>query len=170
MPVRCVEIICNSTVALATPRKGQARTQFQFSLFESLCHYVTYQPVNFVISGIECAKENQTSKKFWKNLILLKTQFFSKKFLQYVICSFSQHNKKCLNHEHFRLTVWVFNPLTTVVVVFFPNGTMHIFFPGPIQLSVKVARAYLYTRQLICFLIAFFGRNGLTDFHDFQYP
>ena len=32
--------------------------------------------------------------------------------------------------------------------------------------QLKVARTYLYTRWL-CFSVAFFGRNDLTDFHDF---
>ena len=33
----------------------------------------------------------------------------------------------------------------------------------------KVAQTYLYARWL-CFLITFFGRNDLTDFHDFWHP
>ena len=40
----------------------------------------------------------------------------------------------------------------------------HIFDPG-----LKVARAYLFARWL-CFWIAFFGRNSLTDFYDFWHP
>ena len=34
---------------------------------------------------------------------------------------------------------------------------------------LKVARTYLYARRL-CFWIAFFGRNDLTDFYEFWHP
>ena len=35
--------------------------------------------------------------------------------------------------------------------------------------NFKVARTYLHARWL-CFCMAFFGRNNLTDFHDFYHP
>ena len=38
-----------------------------------------------------------------------------------------------------------------------------------LYVTVKVARTYLLARWL-CFLIAFFGRNDLTDFYDFWHP
>ena len=38
-----------------------------------------------------------------------------------------------------------------------------------LYVKVKVARTYLYARYL-CFLIAFFGRDNLTDFYDFWHP
>ena len=38
-----------------------------------------------------------------------------------------------------------------------------------LYVRVKVARTYLLARWL-CFLIAFFGRNDLTDFYDFWHP
>ena len=38
-----------------------------------------------------------------------------------------------------------------------------------LMLSWIMARTYLHARWL-CFWIAFFGRNGLNDFHDFWHP
>ena len=35
--------------------------------------------------------------------------------------------------------------------------------------AVKVARTYLYASWL-CFRMAFFGRNDLSDFYDFKHP
>ena len=38
-----------------------------------------------------------------------------------------------------------------------------------LMLSWIMARTYLHARWL-CFWIAFFGKNGLTDFYDFWHP
>ena len=53
-------------------------------------------------------------------------------------------------------------PITSCSAERFPKQMLK---QGPF----KVARTYLYARWL-CFWIAFFGRNDLTDFHDFWHP
>ena len=48
MSVRCVAVRCNNT---GDPKKGVSMHKSHFSVTEFMSHEVTYEPVNFVISG-----------------------------------------------------------------------------------------------------------------------